>query len=63
MSDSVEKKGTSSSQVPTGSRRTYDVNFKLMVIKYKWLLSQDGNAKWWSEGALVSRTILHLFSD
>ena len=34
MSDSVEKRGTSSSQVPSGSRRTYDVNFKLMVVKY-----------------------------
>ena len=34
MSDSVEKRGTSSSQVPSGSRRTYDANFKLMVVKY-----------------------------
>ncbi|PSN46427.1 hypothetical protein C0J52_15363 [Blattella germanica] len=34
MSDSVEKQDTSSFQVPSGLRRTYDENFKLMVVKY-----------------------------
>lgn len=34
MSDVIEVKGTSSIQIPKNQRRTYDANFKLIVINY-----------------------------